>query len=224
MNLNDSDNCTVDFDKLNDPQEAAKLQYLLQVQRYKKNIISQEEFNQKYKVLFTIQRNIDQESLKQLADEYMHRIDPYTPVFIVKTTEFSTVEELLNENNLVLTLPAIWNRLGVVNNVGEDGVNIMQAFNNLAVNDVDDRFNHKKQMYTKSLGTVIQLMTDQNKLDANKAQAQAMAQEALRRSAAMNQEKVDEQQGGEELSEEFLKQYQGTTQSSSTAEETEEFL
>ena len=223
MNLDNSDNCTVDFDKLDDPNEAAKLKYLLQVQRYKKNIISQEEFEQKYKILFTVQNNMDQESLQELANEYMHRIDPYTPVFIVKNMEYHTVEELLAENNLVLTLPAIWNRIGVVNNVGEDGVNIMQAFNNLAVNDVDDRFDHKKQMYTKSLGTVIQLMTDQNKLDANKAQAQAMAQEALRKSAAMNQEQLEEPKG-EELSEEFLKQYQGVPQDQSNTEETEEFL
>lgn len=224
MNLDNSDNCTVDFDKLNDPKEAEKLKYLLQVQRYKKNIISQEEFEQKYKVLFTIQNNMDQNSLQDLANEYMHRIDPYTPVFIVKSLAYHTVEELLAENNLVLTLPAIWNRIGVVNNVGQDGVNIMQAFNNLAVNDIDDRFDRKKQMYTKSLGTVIQLMTDQSKLDANKAQAQEMAQEALRRSAALNQAQVDEPQGGEELSEEFLKQYEGNNPKQSNTEETEEFL
>ena len=223
MDVINNDNCTVDFDKLNDPEEGAKLQYLLKIQRYKRNIISQDEFESKYKELFTVQKNMDAEELRKLSTEYMSRIDPYTPVFIVKNINYRTVEELIAPDNVVLTLPAIWNKIGVVNNLGEDGVNIMQAFNNLAATDVDDRFDRKKQMYTKSLGTVIQLMTDQGKLDANKAQAQEMAQEAVRKSAAINQEQIDNPQG-EELSEEFLEQYQGTQQSSSNTEETEEFL
>ena len=223
MNLTNDDNCTVNFDKLNDPEESAKLMHLLKLQKYKRNIIEQDEFNSKYKDLFTVQKNMNVEQLRELSAEYMSRIDPYTPVFIVKSLDFPTVEELLAPSNLVLTLPAIWNKIGVVNNLGEDGVNIMQAFNNLAASDVDDRFDRKKQMYTKSLGTVIQLMSDQNKLDANKAQAQAMAEDALRKSAAINQEQVDTPQG-EELSEEFLKQYEGTTTDQSSTEETEEFL
>lgn len=223
MNLTNDDNCTVDFDKINDPKESAKLMHLLKLQKYKKNIMTEEEFDEKYRELFQVQKNMNSDELRELAAEYMGRIDPYTPVYIVKSMDYSTVEELISEPNLVLTLPAIWNRIGVVNNVGQDGVDIMQAFNNIAASDIDDRFDRKKQMYTKSLSTVIQLMTDQGKLDANKAQAQEMAQEALRRSAESRQEELDNPQG-EELSEDIIKQYQGNSNTTQESDETEEYL
>ena len=69
MDYNDS--TTVDFDNLDDPNEAAKLQKLLKLQKYKKNIIEQSEFDEKYKDLFTVQQNMDQDALRELAKEYM---------------------------------------------------------------------------------------------------------------------------------------------------------
>ena len=158
--------------------------------------------------------------MQELAAEYMGRIDPYSPVYIVTNTNYESLDELLSPSNVVLTLPAIWNKLGTVNNLGQDGLNIMQAFNNIVANDIDDRFDRKKQMYSKSLATTIELMTDPAKLEENKRQARAMASEAISKS---NQDlKVEE--SGEELSEEFLKQYQGKPNDNNPSGETEEFL
>ena len=221
MNLKNNDNCTVDFDRLDDPEESKKLAHLFNLQVYRKNIMSTEDFEQ-YKRLFETSGDINAEELRSLSLEYMNRIDPYHPVYIVKDMSFSTVEELLKPDNVVLTLPAIYNKIGVVNNLGKDGVNIMQAFNNLAATDIDDRFDRKKQTYSKSLQTAINLMTDQNKLDTNKKQAQEMAAQALAQSGKAVQQNED---SGEELSEEIIRQYQGNnTPVNPGPEEVEEFL
>lgn len=221
MNLKNNDNCTVNFDRLDDPEEAKKLAHLFNLQVYRKNIMSTEDFEQ-YRRLFETSGDINAEELRNLSLEYMNRIDPYHPVYIVKDMNFSTVEELLKPDNVVLTLPAIYNKIGVVNNLGKDGVNIMQAFNNLVATDVDDRFDRKKQTYSKSLQTAINLMTDQNKLDTNKKQAQEMAAQALAQSGKTVQKNED---SGEELSEEIIRQYQGNnTPVNPGSEEVEEFL
>lgn len=221
MNLKNNDNCTVDFDRLDDQEESKKLVHLFNLQVYRKNIMSTEDFEQ-YRRLFETSGDINAEELKSLSLEYMNRIDPYHPVYIVKDMSFSTVEELLKPDNVVLTLPAIYNKIGVVNNLGKDGVNIMQAFNNLAATDIDDRFDRKKQTYSKSLQTAINLMTDQNKLDINKKQAQEMAAQALAQSGKTVQQNED---SGEELSEEIIRQYQGNnTPVNPGSEEVEEFL
>lgn len=209
----------VNFDNINDPEEQAKLKRILDAQKYKTNIISHDEFVAKYSVLFRKNQTIT-DDMQELAAEYMGRIDPYSPVYIVTNTNYESLDELLSPSNVVLTLPAIWNKLGTVNNLGQDGLNIMQAFNNIVANDIDDRFDRKKQMYSKSLATTIELMTDPAKLEENKRQARAMASEAISKS---NQElKVEE--SGEELSEEFLKQYQGKPNDNNPSGETEEFL
>ena len=209
----------VNFDNINDPEEQAKLKRILDAQKYKTNIISHDEFVAKYSVLFRKNQTIT-DDIQELAAEYMGRIDPYNPVYIVTNTNYESLDELLSPSNIVLTLPAIWNKLGTVNNLGQDGLNIMQAFNNIVANDIDDRFDRKKQMYSKSLATTIELMTDPAKLEENKRQARAMASEAISKS---NQElKVEE--SGEELSEEFLKQYQGKPNDNNPSGETEEFL
>ena len=209
----------VNFDNINDPEEQAKLKRILDAQKYKTNIISHDEFVAKYSVLFRKNQTIT-DDMQELAAEYMGRIDPYSPVYIVTNTNYESLDELLSPSNVVLTLPAIWNKLGTVNNLGQDGLNIMQAFNNIVANDIDDRFDRKKQMYSKSLATTIELMTDPAKLEENKRQARAMASEAISKS---NQDlKVEE--SGEELSEEFLKQYQGKPNDNNPSGETEEFL
>ena len=46
MNLKNNDNCTVDFDRLDDPEESKKLVHLFNLQVYRKNIMSTEDFEQ----------------------------------------------------------------------------------------------------------------------------------------------------------------------------------
>jgi fructose 1,6-bisphosphatase len=205
MNILTDDNCIVDVTRLDDPEEQKKLQYLFKLQSYKKNIILEDEFNEKYRRLFTKDQNISVEDLQDISTEYIGRIDPYNPVYIVRSTSYSTVEELLDPKNVVMTLPAIWNKIGVINNVGEDAMNVLQAFNNIAAQGMDDVGDRKKKAYSESVCMAIQLMSDDNKLDMNKQKAQEMAKNVV---TPKVEEKVEDH--NDYLSDDIIQKYQNT--------------
>ena len=219
MNPLNDDNCIVNIDEIDrDPNEAAKLRHLMQMQSYKKNIIPQDEFSSKYEILFKKDRSLNVTELQQIASDYMSRIDPYQPVYIVRSMHFNTIEELLQDSNVVVTLPAIWNRIGTVNNLDKTGLDKMQAFNNIAALDLADPFDKKKIRYSQELAAVFNAMTDPTQLAQNKEKAQQMAKDALERVHQDAPATQDEQ----EQMDEMIQQYE--EDSAPTPITTEEFL
>ncbi len=228
MNLTTNDNVTVNMDMLGkDKEEDKKLLYLLKMQTYRKNIIPLVEFNLKYAPLFQKAKDMNHKELQQLSQDYMLRIDPYHPVYVVNDTEYQTVEELLQESNIVMILPAIYNRLGTVNDVktkdGQDiGLEKMLAFNNLAAMEIQDPFDKKKIRYSQEIAMIFNAMTDPEQLQKNKEKAQEMAKQVLsRQSVPVVKEQSDE------IPEDVLKEYQDASDSDATSTlsgEHEEFL
>ena len=174
----------IDFDKLDeDPNEQAKLNYLLEAERYRRNTMLLDTFERKYAVLFRKEAvSMDPAMLQEISKEYLGNIDPYYPVYVVKSLNFVKVSDLIKPSNVVYKLPPLYNRVGVVNDLGRDGINIMQAFNNIVANGIDDRFDHKKKQYAKYLGTVFEAMTDNDALARNQEAAKEMSDQALKRS------------------------------------------
>lgn len=219
MNPLNDDNCIVNIDEIDrDPNEAAKLRHLMRMQSYKKNIIPQDEFSSKYEILFKKDRSLNVTELQQIAADYMSRIDPYQPVYIVRSMHFNTIEELLQDNNVVVTLPAIWNRIGTVNNLDKTGLDKMQAFNNIAALDLADPFDKKKIRYSQELAAVFNAMTDPTQLAQNKEKAQQMAKDALEKVHQDAPATQDEQ----EQMDEMIHQYE--EDSAPTPITTEEYL
>ena len=219
MNLNNDDNCVVNVDEIDrDPNEAAKLKHLLMLQVMKKNIIPHDEFVSKYEVLFKKDRTADITQLQQISAEYMSRIDPYHPVYVVRSMRYSSVEELLQEDNVEVKLPAIWNRIGTVNNLDQTGLDKMQAFNNIAALDLSDPFDKKKIRYSQELAAVFNAMTDPTQLAQNKERAQQMAKEALEKVHQDAPPTPDEQ----EQMDEMIQQYEEDSAPEPVV--TEEFL
>ena len=204
MNLQNDDNCVVNIDEIDrDPNEAAKLKHLMMLQVMKKNIIPHDEFVSKYQVLFQKDRSANVVQLQQIATEYMSRIDPYHPVYVVRSMHYATVEELLQEDNVEVRLPAIWNRIGTVNNLKETGLDAMQAFNNIAALDIADPFDKKKIRHSQQVAAVINAMTDPEQLARNKELAQQMAKEALEKVHQDAPPTKDEQEQMDELIEQY---------------------
>ena len=225
MNLNTNDNCVVNVDALGkDPEEDKKLMYLLKMQTFRKNIIPLAEFNMKFAPLFQKVKDMDQQELRQLSNTYMMRIDPYHPVYIVNDVSYPTVEELLKDDNVVMILPAIYNRLGTVNDVkskdGKDiGLEKMLAFNNLAALDIADPFDRKKIRYSQELGMIVNAMTDPAILQRNKEKAQEMAKQALA------PRELKEQSTSEDIPDDILQEYQTASEEvEPITTEHEEFL
>ena len=228
MNLLNNDNVTLNIDEIGkNPEEDKKLLYLLKMQTYRKNIIPIEEFNLEFSPLFQKTQQMNPTDLRDLAQRYMMRIDPYNPVFVVSDMSASSIEELLKESNVVFVLPAIYNRLGTVNDLKtKDGVEVglekMLAFNNLAAMDITDPFDKKHIRYSQELAAVFNAMTDPAKLQQNKAKAQAMAKKVLAPRDNSQQSDLSES-----IPEDILKDYQTaseTDSSSSIGTEHEEFL
>ena len=148
------------------PEEAAKLKRTFKIIMYRKNIMHIDEFMNHYVQLFkkNVALNMDPNDLKELSEQYMHRVDMYNPVYIVKSKSSTLVRELLDPSNVLFVLPAVYSHTGVVNDLGQRAVNEMQAFNNIVATDMDDRFDKKKSIYANSLATIINHMTDDNKL------------------------------------------------------------
>ena len=224
MNLNTNDNCVVNVDALGkDPSEDKKLLYLLKMQTFRKNIIPLVEFNTQFAPLFQKVKDMDQEELRQLSNTYMMRIDPYHPVYIVNDVSYPTVEELLQDENVVMILPAIYNRLGTVNDVkSKDGKEIglekMLAFNNLVATDISDPFDKKKIRYSQELGMILNAMTDPTVLKQNKERAQEMAKQAL------IPREPKEQDTSEDIPDDILAEYQEASDTDASPTEHEEFL
>lgn len=228
MNLTTNDNVTVNIDMLGkDKEEDKKLLYLLKMQTYRKNIIPLDEFNLKYASLFQKVKDMNHKELQQLSQDYMLRIDPYNPVYVVNDMSYQTVEELLQDSNVVMILPAIYNRLGTVNDVkSEDGQEIglekMLAFNNLAAMEIQDPFDKKKIRYSQEIAMIFNVMTDPEQLQKNKEKAQEMAKQAL-----MKQSVPVVQESSDEIPEDVLKDYQDASESdltSTSSGEHEEYL
>ena len=212
----------VDVDKLGvDPEEDKKLLRMLKEQSLMKNIIPISEFKQKYEPLFQHAADMDATEMRQLSSEYMFRIDPYNPVYVVKNEHGESVEEILRDENVILILPAIYNRIGTVNNL-PDGVGLekMLAFNNLAAMDIQDPFDKKKLKYAQELAMVFNAMTDPAELQENKEKAQAMAEQAL---VASHQQVESQENEQAEMDEDILAEYQEAS-SEPTQTEHEEFL
>ena len=219
MSLENSDNLFVNIDEIdNNPEEAAKLRHLMALQSYRKNIIKVSEFRSKYESLFIKDANANVQELRELANEYMLRIDPYNPVYIVYSLDYPTIKELLQDQNVVVVLPAIYNRLGTVNNLKEVGLDKMLAFNNLAAMDISDPFDRKKARYSQDLAAIFNAMTDPAELERNKERAQAMAKTALEK-VHRDPESAPEQHVSED---EIIQQYE--EDSADTPTVTEEFL
>ena len=176
--------CPVDFDRLDtDPNEQAKLKHLLEAEHYRRNIILLSDFERKYAVLFRKEATAkDPAELQKISQEYLGSIDPYYPVYVVKSKLTDRVAELIKASNVVYMLPPIYNRVGVVNNLGQDGVNIMQAFNNLGRAGYDDTFDRKKKQYSSYLKIVFDNMSDTAQQEATREQAKKLSDQALRRS------------------------------------------
>ena len=225
MNLSNNDNYTINIDAIGkDPEEDKKLLHLLKMQTYRRNIIPLEEFNMKFAPLFQKVKDMDQAAMRQLSQDYMMRIDPYNPVYIVNDTTYPTVEELLSDKNVVMILPAIYNRLGTVNDVkAKDGTEIglekMLAFNNIVALNITDPFDKKKIRYSQELSLILEAMTDPDKLKQNKEKAQEMAKQALIPRAAAEQDTSDA------IPDDVLKEYQAATEEADTTiEEHEEYI
>lgn len=186
----------IDIDKIGvDPEEDAKLLRMLKNQALLKNIIQIDEFRQKYERLFQHVSDMDATEMRTLSSEYMYRIDPYNPVYIVEDAHGESVEHILRSENIILILPAIYNRIGTVNELPDDvGLDKMLQFNNLVVMDIQDPFDKKKVRYTQELAAVFQAMTDPEKLQENRERAQAMAEQALEASRQQNIAPTQEEQ------------------------------
>jgi hypothetical protein len=168
---------------------------------------------------------MNQSDMRQLAQDYMMRIDPYNPVYIVSDMTKPTVEELLQDSNVVMILPAIYNRLGTVNDVkAKDGTEIglekMLAFNNLAALEITDPFDKKKIRYSQEMAVIFNAMTDPEQLERNKARAQEMARQAL-----VPRERTIES-SGDTIPDDVLREYQTASEdnTASTSTEHEEYL
>ena len=225
MNLNNNDNVAVNIDMIGkDKTEDQKLMYLLKMQMYRKNIIPLVEFNMKYASLFQKARDMNQADMRQLSQDYMLRVDPYNPVYIVNDMSRSTVEELLKEDNIVMILPAIYNRIGTVNDVkakdgSEVGLEKMLAFNNLVALDIADPFDKKKIRYSQELALIFNAMTDPDQLQKNKERAQEMARQAL-----IPRERTEHDEQGEMIPDDVLAEYQEAATEEPTSTEHVEFL
>ena len=224
MNLETNDNVVVNVDALGNEEEDKKLLYLLKLQSYRKNIISLDEFNIKYAPLFQKAKDMNQAEMRQLSKDYILRIDPYNPVYIVNDIDRPTVEELLRESNVAMILPAIYNRLGTVNDVkardgSEIGLEKMLAFNNLVAMDITDPFDKKKIRYSQEIAMIFNAMTDPEQLEKNKERAQEMARQVLSKTSEPIVTDTSES------FEEALKDYQeAIDDSTSSTTEHEEFL
>lgn len=224
MNLSNNDNVSVNFDAVGkSKEEDEKLLYLLKMQTYRKNIIPLDEFNIKYATLFQKAKEMDSAALQQLSQDYMLRIDPYNPVYIVNNDGYQTIEELLQDSNVVMILPAIYNRLGTVNDVktekgDEIGLEKMLAFNNLAAMEITDPFDKKKIRYSQELAMIFNAMTDPEKLRKNKEKAQEMAKQAL-----VHREVPVQTESSGDIPDDILQEYQDASAEPSSTEH-EEFL
>ena len=176
---------SIDFNLIDiDPNEGAKLKYIRERERYRKNIILASEFESKYLCLFntSLAANKSIDEMQTLSQEYTTRIDPYFPVYVVRCMPSSKVSEILASDNVLYTLPPMYHRLGTVNVLGEEGLNILQAFNNVTALGMDDRFDHKKALYTEHMKLVLNSLEDGNKEEEDKKIARAMAEEAVEQS------------------------------------------
>lgn len=224
MNLSNNDNVTINFDAVGkSKEEDKKLMYLLKMQTYRKNIIPLDEFNLKFAPLFQKVEVMNQAELRQLSQDYMLRIDPYNPVYIVNNPDYQTIEELLQDSNVVMILPAIYNRIGTVNDVktkdGEEiGLEKMLAFNNLAAMEITDPFDKKKIRYSQELAMIFNVMTDPEQLKKNKEKAQEMAKQAL-----VHREVPVQTESSDNIPDDILQEYQDASAEPSSTEH-EEFL
>ena len=176
-----SEYSNIDYDKVDhDPVEQQKLKLFMLAHKLRDNIFSVEEF-EPYSILFKENgiNEIGELEYARRTQEYQERIDPYGPVFIVKEKDSTRTRVLFREENLVYVLPPVYNKIGMVNNLGHDAVDIMTAFNNLASSQVDDRFDRKKSQYSKYLAMVFNAMSDDKQLESNKQESLKLAQKAV---------------------------------------------
>ena len=181
INLDDEYSINIDYDRLDDPEEARKLKYLREKEKYKKNIILMSEFNEKYSILFNKNEatSLDMETLQKLSQEYVTRIDPYFPVYIIKQRNSALVSELLSKENLVYVLPPMYNRVRVINELGKDAVDVLQAFNNVAALNMDDRFDQKKAKYSKYVSILLDNLNSTEARMENKETSLKLAEKAV---------------------------------------------
>ena len=159
------------------PENQAHIRRILETNKFKKNVMTLDEFTKKYMVLFrkdmTESRSPD--SVAETIQDYFARIDQFHPVYVVRSTVAATVQELLSEENLVYTLPPVFATFNAVNAAGDGGVNALQAFTNLATMNLEDTFGHKQKAFGERVGAIIDAVNPNTRLDEARRKAAEMA-------------------------------------------------
>jgi len=159
-NLSYSDSF-INFGKLleNDPEELSRLNRVLDASIATRNTITLSEFK-RYELIFKLDGRdiLGNDNYDSLCREYFRRVTPYHPVYIVN-----------NDDEVVLTLPAVFNSVSCVSDVGEAGCNAIVAFTN--ANEATDEFNIKKKTYTEYLSRIFDAAQDPEALQKKREDA-----------------------------------------------------
>lgn len=143
----------LNFSKIiaNDPEEIAKLNQVMHSSTKERNTLTLHEFS-KYEPIFKFNSRdiLGDDAYDELCADYFNRITPYHPVHVVD-----------DEGTIVLTLPAVFNPVNSVSDLGTDGCNAIDAFIN--AHGASDEFNIKKRTYTEYLGKVFDAAQNQDK-------------------------------------------------------------
>ncbi len=159
------------------PENQAHIRRILEVNKFKKNVMPLEEFTSKYMVLFRkdMIESRPPDLISEAIQDYFARIDQFHPVYVVRSTVASSVQELLSDDNLVYTLPPVFATFNPVNAAGDGGVNALQAFTNLATMNLEDTFGHKQKAFGERVGAIINAINPDDRLDEARRKAAEMA-------------------------------------------------
>lgn len=158
------------FDQLlEDPDGYNKVQQVLHNARLMNNVITVSEFD-RYIPLFKWdgKDQMSPEEYKALSVEYANRICRFDPVYIVD-----------DNNNVVMTLPPVFNRTNPINVTGEAGQNVAQAFVN-ACNLPDEIGSGKQEKYASLYMQVFSAAQNTAEHEHHQKVAAEMAEEALK--------------------------------------------
>lgn len=157
------------FDQLMESEEGVELvKAVLHQSRLAQNVMSIGEF-QKYIPLFQYsgKDQMSEEAYSDLSWEYTNRICRFDPVYIVG-----------DENEVLFTLPPVFNRTNPINAAGHTGAQYAQAFINACMLP-DEVSNEKRAKYSAFYKQLFDIAQDNQEHERHKQVAAEMADNTL---------------------------------------------
>lgn len=161
----------VNFNKAleNDPEEVAKLHRLLDKSIRHRNTMSLRDFQQ-YEILFRKDGPdiLGDAEYAELCNDYVSKISIYHPVYIVN-----------EDHQVVMTLPAIFNKVNSISDMGLNGSQLVDAFSNAHMGG--DDFDRRKQAYSAYMAKAFNMVQNKEAQQQNIQMNQELYRQATTR-------------------------------------------